>query len=103
MRISYKHTTIKELVKGLNVTSSINLMKVVGAFVKPNAMTNHSKKPSLDLNALFHTLVGSMGTWWYPDFRSILLKNFSPLSWSRRSSIQGIGYWFLTVILFNAL
>jgi hypothetical protein len=41
MRMSSKYTTTKELVKGLN-TSSINLMKVVGAFVKPKGMTNHS-------------------------------------------------------------
>jgi hypothetical protein len=46
--MSSKYTTTKELVKGLN-TSSINLMKVVGAFVKPKGMTSHSKRPSLDL------------------------------------------------------
>jgi hypothetical protein len=63
MRISSRYTTTKELVKGLN-KSSINLMKVVGAFVKPKAMTNHSKRPSLDLKVVFHTLVGLMGTWW---------------------------------------
>jgi len=63
MRMSSKYTTIKELVKGLN-TSSINLMKVVGAFVKPKSMTSHSKRPCLDLNVVFHTSVGSMGTWW---------------------------------------
>jgi hypothetical protein len=38
MRMSSRYTTTKELVKGLN-TSSINLMKVVGAFVKPKGMT----------------------------------------------------------------
>jgi hypothetical protein len=54
----------KELVKGLN-TSSINLMKVAGAFVYPKGMTNHLKRPSLDLKVVFHTLVGSMGAWWY--------------------------------------
>jgi hypothetical protein len=63
MRMSSKYTTTKELVKGLN-TSSINLMKVVGAFVKPKGMTIHSKRPSLDLKVVFHTSVGSMGTQW---------------------------------------
>jgi hypothetical protein len=63
MRMSSKYTTTKELVKGLN-TSSINLMKVVGAFVKIKGMTKHSKRPSLDLKSIFHTSVGSMGTWW---------------------------------------
>jgi hypothetical protein len=90
MRMSSKYTTMKELVKGLN-TSSINLIKVVGAFFNPKGMTSHSKRPYLDLKVIFHTSFGSMGTWWYPHFRSILLKKFSPMSWSRRSSILGIG------------
>jgi hypothetical protein len=63
MRIPSKYNTTKELVKGIN-TSSINLMKVTGAFVKPKGMTSHSKRPSLDLKVVFHTSVGSMGTWW---------------------------------------
>jgi hypothetical protein len=63
MRMSSKYTTAKELVKGLN-TSSINLTKVVFAFVKPKGMTSHSKRPSVDLKVVFHTSVGSMGTWW---------------------------------------
>jgi hypothetical protein len=49
--------------KGLN-TSSINLIKVAGAFSMPKGMTNHSKRPSLDLKVVFHTSVGSMGIWW---------------------------------------
>jgi hypothetical protein len=61
--MSSKYTTTKELVKGLN-TSSINLMKVVGAFVNPKGMTNHLKRPSLDLKVFFHTSVGSIGIWW---------------------------------------
>jgi hypothetical protein len=61
MRMSSRYTTTKYLVKGLN-TSSINLMKLDYAFVKPKGMTSHLKRPSLDLNVVFHTLVGSMGT-----------------------------------------
>jgi hypothetical protein len=61
--MSSKYTNTKELVKGLN-TSSINLMKVIGAFVKTKGMRNHLKIPSLDLKVVFHTLVGLMGTWW---------------------------------------
>jgi hypothetical protein len=61
MRMSYKYTTTKELVKGLN-TSSINLMKVVGGFVNPKGMTSHLKRPYLDFKVVFHTSVGSMGT-----------------------------------------
>jgi hypothetical protein len=61
MRMSSKYTTTKELVKGLN-TSSINLMKLVGAFVKPKGMTIHLKRPSLDLKVVFHASIDSMGT-----------------------------------------
>jgi hypothetical protein len=61
MRMSSKYTTKKELVKGIN-TSSINLMKVAGAFVKRKDMTNHSKRHYLDLKVVFHTSIGSMGT-----------------------------------------
>jgi uncharacterized protein YdaL len=63
MKIPSKNTTKKYLVKVLN-TSSINLMKVDGAFVNPKGMTNHSKRPSLNLKFVFHTSIGSMGTWW---------------------------------------
>jgi hypothetical protein len=31
---------------------------------KPKGMTNHSKIPSFDLKAVFHTSVCSIGTWW---------------------------------------
>jgi hypothetical protein len=42
---------------------SINLMKVVGAFVMPKGMTSHSKRHYLYLKVVFHTSIGSMGTW----------------------------------------
>jgi hypothetical protein len=102
MRMSYKYTTTKELVKGLN-TSSINLVKVVSAFVRPKGMTNHSKRPYLDLKVVFQTSIGSMGTWWHARLQVNLVEELFPLSWSRRSSIIGIGYQFLTMILFNSL
>jgi hypothetical protein len=57
MRTSSKYTTTQQFMKGLN-TSSINIMKGVGAFVKPKGMTSHSKRPSLDLKIVFHTSVG---------------------------------------------
>jgi hypothetical protein len=40
--------------------SSIILMNVIGALVKPKGMTNHSKRPSLDLKVVFHTSVDSI-------------------------------------------
>lgn len=61
MRMLSRYTTTNELVKGHKM-SSINLIKVAGAFVSPKGMTNHSKRPSLDLKAIFHTSMGSIRT-----------------------------------------
>jgi hypothetical protein len=61
MRMSYRYTTKKELVKGHKI-SSIILMKVAREFVKTKSMTNHSKRPSFDLKAVFHTFFCSIGT-----------------------------------------
>jgi hypothetical protein len=61
MRMSSKYMTTKEFVNGHKI-SSIILMNVVGALVKPKGMTNHSKRPSLDLKVVFHTSVCSIGT-----------------------------------------
>jgi hypothetical protein len=63
MRMSSRYIPTNKLVKGFKI-STINLMKVVGAFFKPNDMTNHSKRPSLGLKEVFHPSVYSMGTWW---------------------------------------
>jgi hypothetical protein len=63
MRISYRYNTTKLMVNGHRI-SSIIFIKVVGAFFKPKGMTNHSKIPSFDLKAVFHTSVCSIGTWW---------------------------------------
>jgi hypothetical protein len=59
--MSFIYTTTNELVKGHNI-SSIILMKFVGAFVKPKGMTSHSKRPSFDLKAFFHTYFYYIGT-----------------------------------------
>jgi hypothetical protein len=61
--MSSKYTTTKEWVKG-NKISSIIVMKFFGAFIKTKGMTNHSKRYSLELNAVFHTSIYSIGTWW---------------------------------------
>jgi len=47
--MSSKYTTIKEFL------SSIILMNVVGALVKPKGINNHLKLSSLDLSVFFHT------------------------------------------------
>jgi len=62
IRMSSKYTTTNELVNGHKM-SSISLMKVAGAFVNPKGITNHLKRPSLDLKVVFYTLEGSIGTW----------------------------------------
>jgi hypothetical protein len=54
--MSSRYTTTKVLVNGRRI-SSIILMKVAGEFFKPKGMTNHSKRPSFDLKAVFHTSV----------------------------------------------
>ena len=52
IRMSSKYTTTNELVNGHKM-SSISLMKVARAFVNPKGITNHSKRPSLALKAVF--------------------------------------------------
>jgi hypothetical protein len=59
--MSSRYTTTKELVKDHKILFII-LIKVVGEFVKPKGMPNHSKRPSFDLKAIFHTFVCSIGT-----------------------------------------
>jgi hypothetical protein len=77
IRMSSKYTTTNVLENGIKM-SYISLMNVTGAFVNPKGMTNLSKRPSLDLKEVFHTSEGSIGTWRYPEFNSILLKYFPP-------------------------
>ena len=59
--MSSKYTTTNELVNGRKM-SSISLMKVAQAFIKPKGMTSNLKRPSLVLKAVFHTSDGSIGT-----------------------------------------
>ena len=57
IKMSSKYTTTNELVNGHKM-SSINLMKVAGAFFNLKVMTSHSKRPSLALKVVFHTSEG---------------------------------------------
>ena len=82
--------------------SSIYLMKVAGALVKPKGMTNHSNDPSLVLKVVSHTSMDSIGIWWYPYLRSSFVKNLVPFILSMSSSIHGRGYMFFTKILLRA-
>jgi hypothetical protein len=60
--MSSRYTTTNEFVNG-DKMSSIILMKVAGEFINLKGMTNHSKRPSLDLKAVFHISEGLIGTW----------------------------------------
>ena len=84
-------------------TSFINLMKVLGAFVKLNGMTSHSYSPSFILNVVFYSSPSLIQIWWYPLFKSIFEKNFAPLKQSIKSSILGNGNLYLMVILLISL
>jgi hypothetical protein len=61
--MSSRYTTTKVFVKGHRI-SSIILIKVVGEFVKPKGMTNHSKRTYFDLKEVFYTSICSIGGWW---------------------------------------
>ncbi|CAJ2661906.1 unnamed protein product [Trifolium pratense] len=56
IRISSKYTTTN-LPKISLKTWFISLMKVLGALVSPNDITNHSYKPYFVLKAVFHSSV----------------------------------------------
>jgi hypothetical protein len=51
---------MKEFVNGCKISSNI-LVNDIGALFKPKGMTNHSKRPSLDLKVVFHTSIDSIG------------------------------------------
>ena len=82
--------------------SSIYLMKVAGALVKPKGMTNHSNNPSLVLKAIYHTMVDSIRIRWYPNLRWSFVKNLAPFRLSMSSLIRGRGYLLFTKILLRA-
>ena len=49
----------------MNVLSTwfINLMKVLGALVKPKGITNYSYNPNMDLKVIFHSSPSLMQIW----------------------------------------
>jgi len=91
--MSSKYTTTNELVNGHKM-SAISLMKVVGAFFNSKGITNHSKRSSLSLKVVFHTSKGLIDAWWYPDFKSILLKYFPPWFGPEGHQSMGSGIYF---------
>jgi len=57
---SSMYTFANELVSSRKM-SSISLVKVARAFINPRGITNHSRRPSLALKAVFHTSEGLIG------------------------------------------
>ena len=71
---------------------NLGFMKVLGALVNPKGMTNHSYKPNLVLNAVFHSSPNFIRIWWYPLRESTLENIVEPLNSSSISSSLGIGW-----------
>jgi hypothetical protein len=62
-------------------------------------MINHSYKPCLVLNVVFHLSSSFILIWWYPRFKSILEKIHAPYNSSNMSSSLRIGCRYFTVML----
>jgi hypothetical protein len=96
--MSSKYTTTNLPLNARN-TWFLKRINVLGAFVSQNGMTNHSYKPYLVLNAVFHSSPSFILIWWYPLFKSILEKIHDPYNSSSMSSSLGIGCRYFTVML----
>jgi hypothetical protein len=96
--MSSKYTTINLLINACNIWF-IKCINIVGAFVSQNYMTNHSYKPYLVLNAVFHSSFFFIVIWWYPLFRLILEKMYDPCNSSSMSSNLGMRCLYFTIIL----
>ena len=83
--------------------SCINLWKVLGALVNPNGITLNSNNPYLHANATRCWCSGAMHIWWYPHYKSRLLKTQCPFRWSSSSSMHGKGYLSNLVLAFSDL
>jgi hypothetical protein len=80
----------------------INLINVPGAFVSPNNKTNHSYKPCLVLNVVFHSSFSFILIWWYSLFKLVLEKIHVLYISSNMSSSIGIRCLYFTGMLLTA-
>ena len=83
--------------------SCMNLWKVLGTLVNPNGMILNSNNPYLHANAARCWCSGAMHIWWYPHYKSRLLKTQCPFRWSSNSSMHGKGYLSNLVLAFSNL
>ena len=56
----------------------MNLWKVMPPFFRPNGILRNSKRPKGVMMAVFLMSEGWTGIWWYPFFKSSLLKMVAP-------------------------
>lgn len=80
----------------------IRVQKAAGVLVRRNDITRNSK----DSHMVIHTVFGSsslaMRTCQYSNRKSSLVKYQALPSWSNKSALKGIKYFFLIVILLSA-
>lgn len=81
--------------------SSISLIKVVGAFFQPKGQDQPLKK-ALGLEGGLTYIYGIHWNLVISGLQINLDKVLGPLELVKKVIIHGIGYMFLTVILFNA-
>jgi hypothetical protein len=75
---------------------------VAGALQCPNDITRNLYNPLWVRKAVMCTSSSCIGTSWYPDRKSSLVKKHTTCSSSRSSSSMGMGNTSLTVIAFKA-
>ena len=67
------------------------LEKTVGAFFKPNQITLSAKDPHSVMNVVYFLSSSTILTWWYPENPSVNEYASFPATYSRTSSIKGVG------------
>jgi len=99
--MSSKYRTINLPMNAHN-TWFIKRINVLGAFVSPNDITNHSYNPCFILNVVFHSSPSFILIWRYPLFKSILEKIQDPWNSSNMSSSLGMRCLYFTIMLLMA-
>ena len=100
--MSSRYTTTNLTKNGFN-TLCISLMNVLGSLINPNGITSHSYNSSFVLKIVFHSLPSLIWIWWYPLYKSILVKYVDPLKQSIKLSILSNGNLYLIMILLISL
>jgi hypothetical protein len=67
------------------------LEKTAGAFFNPNGITLYVKDPHSIMNVVFFLSSSTILTWWYPENPSMNEYASFPATYSRTSSVKGVG------------